>query len=244
MRAIGDNVHVLGCIEALQDETNLYIIMPYCKQGSLCRLIANRQGLPEDQARLMFRQILENLRYLRYHRICHRDLSPDNCLVYQGRIVFNDLARSFLLPPEASHVHHGTGGHGKPPYQPREVFFDHPYNAYVCDLWAAVVIFFNLLTGHVLYYTPIDRYFEYFIVREGLSSPWNDSAEMVSRDLIEYEMIQEVVEPQPSFVEIKSKCLELSPEALEIFGSVLRMASQERWDLDDVAGSRFMNPPI
>ena len=234
MQTMGDNVHVLGCIEALQDETYIYIIMPYCENYSLLRLIPGGEGLPEAQARYYFQQILENLKYLRDHRICHRDVSPDNCMVYRGRVVFSDLARSFQLPPEASHVY-GTNAHGKPPYQPPEVFLGLSYNAYGCDLWAAVVTFFNLLTGQMLYDVPFhtDIKFRYFILARGIArTPLN---ELINEILMELDETKRL-----PLTNITSKCLELSPEVLEVFDHVLKMAPNERWGLDDVASSSFM----
>ena len=253
MRAIGDNIHVLGCIEALQNETHIYVIMPYCNQVSLRSSFPENQDMSEDQtrlrqARLVFQQIVQNLMYLRHHRICHRDLSPGNCMMYRGRVVFNDLARSFQLPPEGWNVN-GTGSHGTIQFQPPEVYMNFPYNAYGCDLWAAVGILFMLWTGHVLYQIPEpeDLYYRYFIMARGISmEPWNELTEEVWPDILEAELVSEFCDqnPRPSFVEIKSSFLKLSPEAREIFANVLRLVSHERWGLDEVSGSRFLNPPI
>ena len=113
MQKYGDNIHVLGCIEALQDENFLYIVMPYCEQESLVELIPWKQGFREEHARNVFLQVLENIFYLRQHGICHRDLSPDNCMIYKGRVVFTDLAMSFRIPPTSSFIT-PLGGFGKP----------------------------------------------------------------------------------------------------------------------------------
>ena len=239
MQTIGqDNVHVLGCIEALQDETNLYIIMPYCEQGSLHKLVEERQGLSEDEARIWFLQILEHLRYLRDHHICHRDLSIDNCMIYQGRVVFSDLARSFRLPPNASYVH-GTNAHGKPAFQPPEVYLGLPYNAYGCDLWAAVIILFELLTGMKLYTWPEydDLNFRYFILARGLSRvAWNAVTEEMWIELDE-------IERRPLSL-IRDRHSGLSLAVREIFDCFLREDPQDRWDIDAVTTSSFMNPPM
>ena len=111
MQELGDNVHVLGYIEVLQDDENIYIVMPYCTKVSLEEILLpppenQEQELPKDQARvrLVFQQILENLTYLRRHGICRRDLSIDSCMIYRGRAVFIDFADSVPLPPEGSDV--------------------------------------------------------------------------------------------------------------------------------------------
>lgn len=236
MKTIGDNIHVLSCIEALQDEHNLFIIMPFCEEESLVSFIPWKQGFPEARARLIFGQILENLMYLRNHGICHRDLSPDNCMVYKGRVVFNDFARSFRLPPESSQVY-GMGAHGKPAYQPPEVYIDRPFDAYGCDLWASVVTLFNLLTGEFLYRTPIpsDIQFRYFVLARGISrTPMNELTIEILQDLEGAE--------QMSLWKVASKCLQLSPEVIEVLDQVLRISPQERWNVDSVATSNFMNP--
>jgi serine/threonine protein kinase len=237
MQTIGqDNIHVLGCIEALQDETNLYIIMPYCEKGSLYSFISGMQGLTEDQARILFRQILNNLRYLRDHHICHRDLSLGNCMIYQGRVVFSDLARSFQLPRNALHVH-GTGAHGSYAYQPPDVFLGEPYNAYDCDLWAAVIILFNLLTGMNLYYWPFsdeDILFEYFICAGGLSmNPVNRETLNLWGNLS--------LTQHHELTPIIGRHSAMSQDVKKIFDGVLRMDPQRRWNLDDVSASPFVN---
>jgi serine/threonine protein kinase len=260
MQTIGhDNVHVLGCIEALEDENCIYIVMPSCERGRPLDVFP--QEVPEDhevhhvfrqilenlrflrgflphRERLYFQQMIENLRYLRDHRICHRNLSPSNCRVYRGRIVFGGFSRSFQLPPDATHVH-GTNTHGNPAYQPPEVFFGEPYNAYGCDLWAAVVILFEVLTGMNLYHWPRadDLNFRFFIMEGGLFRTPND--------LIELDVWRTLhATQQQEFTRIITRYVGLSPDVREIFEHVLRMDPQERWDLDAVAASAYLNPPM
>jgi len=62
MLASGDNIHVLGCIEALRDENTLYIVMPYCENGSLHDLPDTIMS--EEEALSKFSQILDCLLYL------------------------------------------------------------------------------------------------------------------------------------------------------------------------------------
>jgi serine/threonine protein kinase len=262
MQTIGDNVHVLGCIEALEDENCIYLVMPYCDRGHPLTIDFIPQEVPEDhevhhvfrqilenlrylrgslqhRERLYFQQIIENLRYLRDHRICHGHLVPNSCRVYRGRIVFCGFSRSFRLPPDALLVHGRTTPHGNPEYQPPEVFSGEPYNAYGCDLWAAVVILFEMLTGEKLYHWPSheDLIFRFFIMARGLSRrPIIDVAQQMLREMNETQ--------QQELARIITIYVGLSPDVREIFEHVLRMDPQERWDLDAVAASAYLNPPI
>jgi serine/threonine protein kinase len=236
MQTIGDNKHVLGCIEGLRDQKYMYIIMPFCHEESLVEWIPWKQGLPENQAREFFLQILENIMYLRSHGICHRDLSPDNCLVYNGRVVLTDLAMSFRIPPSGFVV--PLGSFGKPAYLPPEVFFCLPFDPYACDLWSLAVILFNLLTGEILYQHPApgNILFRYFILAGGLSNtPVNERT---------VELLMEVDDAERcSLQTIAEKCMGLSPDALTLLEGLLRVAPQKRWTTHEIRESAWIGDP-
>eukprot|EP00934_Nitzschia_sp_Nitz4_P008045 Nitzschia sp. Nitz4//scaffold36_size144017//37676//38815//NITZ4_003074-RA/size144017-processed-gene-0.35-mRNA-1//1//CDS//3329549420//8035//frame0 len=235
MQTIGDNIHVLSCIEALYDDTFMYIIMPYCEEESLVEWIPWSRGMAEPNARQRFQEILENLAYLRHHGICHRDLSPDNCMIYRGRVVFTDLAMSVRVPP-GTNLLTPLGGFGKPAYLPPEVFHNLPFDPFGCDLWSSVVILFNLLTGEVLYRMPhpSDLGFRYFILARGISrTPMNERTVEVLMDLEESE--------RTALWRIVAHCLNLSPEVTDILDGVLRVAMDERWTMEEVASSTWVN---
>lgn len=229
MQTLGDNEHVLGCTEALEDDTHLYIIMPYCNE-SLVDVIPwqSGSGLEEKQALFYFRQILKNIAYLRSKGICHRDLSPDNCLLYNGKVLLNDLAMSFRVPSEAELVA-ASSTFGKPAYLPPEVFLQYPYNAYGCDLWSASVILFNLLTGEILYEMPHynNLAFKYFILARGISS--NTLNEQLMEILMELDNREHM-----ALCRVAQVVMALNPTCMSLLDGVLRVAPRERWTVDQV----------
>jgi len=249
MQTIGDNIHVLKCIEALKDEENLYIVTPYCE-----RSLIDFPSLTETQALHVFSQILECLTYLRDHQICHRNLSPQSFLLYRGRVVLRGFTRSFQLPPWLSSVViPDTHIHGKPAFQPPEVFssslYGVPYDVYQCDLWAAGMTFVYLLTGEVLYDFPTktDLMFRCFILERGITGEINEGVQQCFHyaDLWEEENVNEADRNErlrhaahrrqarrlrPVFAIIQS----LSPEVREILDYLLKVAPDERWNLDMV----------
>lgn len=244
MQRYGDNVHVLGCVEALVDEANdfLYIITPRC-ECNLVDWIPWGQGMQEDASRTIFAQLLEDVQYLQDQGLCHRDLSPDNCMIYQGRVVLNDLAKSFLVPYAASDENSGqlmtpAKPHGKPPYLPPELVFGYPYNAYACDVWAATIILFNLLTGEILCKLPLpsDIHFRYFVMAGGVSrTPQNERT---------VEILMSLDEPERNTLwAVAQKCLNMSEPALELFENSLRLAAFARWSLRQLKQSPWVNGP-
>jgi serine/threonine protein kinase len=231
MHGLGDNYHVLGTIEALQDDQFLYIIMPYCQQESLVERIPWNIGIQEREARQLFRNILENIFYLHQRGICHRDLSPDNCMLLDGRVVFTDLAMSIRIPPDNSVVS-GRGGFGKAAYLPPEVCLNYPFDAISCDLWGAAVILFNLVTGLVAWTEPMpgNLCFRFLVLARGLArSPINERA-------------VEILMNDPSSVlrEVAQKCLDLSPELVDLLSGVLQVSYPERWNLNQVVNCAWV----
>jgi serine/threonine protein kinase len=238
MQTIGDNHHILGCIEALQDEQFLYIITPWCEGGSLLNHIplAPGQLLVDEQARILFEQILEDLDCMhRVHGICHRDLKPANFLVSgTGRVLISDLAMSFIMPP-GGFVNH-IGQFGTPPYMVPEIALSSPFNGPKCDYWACVITLYNLVTGLPFLYRlprPDDILFRYCIMARGLSRN--------SRN----ELVQEVLQGanQEEFVMLSTIALHINgmrEDLLELFEKSLALNPDQRWGSEHASQSRWM----
>jgi serine/threonine protein kinase len=192
-QTLGDNQHVLQFVDVLEDEFSLYMIS---RQGLTLRdaiLWGPDGGMPgpSHRAPRVFSQILDVVQYLHRHDICHHDLSPDNFLFLpcEGSdvvdeedpdtpLVVYDLAMSLLMP-SADGVLRAAGFFGKRAYQPPEGIANVPYDGRAFDLWSCVLILYNMLTGFVLYRSPLraDVCFLYFILARGLGSvPDNDRA--------------------------------------------------------------------
>jgi serine/threonine protein kinase len=265
-----NNLNVLNWVEALEDDDEIYIVMPHCE--SLFSSIP-QGGFAEDQACRYMQQIIENLIYVHGLRICHADLSLDHCMVYGDRVVLGHFDHAFQLPPNATHVHRPTP-HGDPAYQPPEVWEGLvPYNAYGCDVWAAAVTLFNLLTGLPLYRVPTvkDICFKFFIWARALVASITVDSVVVWNELIAQRLEYLANEDLRSNFFTWARALafhdgidvlrglneneqqdllliwvRLHPWARPrvIFSGAFRMNPNERWDLNTVAASSFMNPPM
>jgi len=240
MQSMGDNVHVVGIIEALQDENYLYIITPWCEGGCLSDhvpLVPNEQYSVEDQARVLFQQILENLHYVnKLHGICHRDIKPQNFLVSRnGRVLIADLAMSFKMP-EGGQVK-DIGQFGTPPFMVPEIALSQPFDGTKCDFWAAMVSLYSLVTGlPYLYRTPRpdDILFRYCIMARGLS-----------RDRQNY-LVQEIMNEVDNDKEVhmlntvSQQITNMGVDLLEMFENSLSLNPEQRWGSEEAVQCRWM----
>jgi serine/threonine protein kinase len=214
MQLVGSrHPHVLGCMEAIFDGTNLNIVMRYCNGGDLFELLhetrnlavnadstspefslddtddAPTPGLPERQARYLFRQIMLGVHFLHDTAgICHRDLSPENIVIDHPtgaviidlgmclRVPYSGLPEPTTAPTTASieaAVDNSTGlarqrrlftrrtACGKLQYMSPEIYRSRDFDGAAVDVWTAGTILFCMVTGNRSYERPdrTDRLF-------------------------------------------------------------------------------------
>ena len=242
MQELGDNIHVLACVEALEDSDYLYIVTPYCREGSLAEGIRWGKGYPEAEAQALFKNILEILFYLERHGIFHHDLAPDNFLFLKGRLVLFDFAMSLRVPRQENgrrYLMPPQGVYGTLPCQPPELFFNKtPFDGIGADLWGASVTLYALLTGQVLYKMPhpTDISFSYFILHGGLRPGLNEKL---------VEILEEAFQPdrnhdKENLMTIAMANLSLSPDALELLLNLLAFNPANRWTLMQACDSAWV----
>jgi serine/threonine protein kinase len=180
MQELGDNRHVLECLDCLETDDFLFIVSPAaCFQGTLLDYIRrnNRHCLEEDQARTIFLQILDILDYFQQHNVCHHDFKPENLLfVEPDNLVAFDMATSLRIPTNRETGHRalitGQGKFGTDAYMSPEAYRgEEPFDGVALDLYAAGLILFKMLTGKNLFRQPdsdLDLCYRYFIVAENL----------------------------------------------------------------------------
>lgn len=172
LQLLGDyHKNIISNIDALQDNINLYCVLPYCSQGDLYgvvqREITGRGRLYERTGRYWFRKILRALHHLQLKGVCHRDLALENILVHGQELKLIDFGMALRVPysdPRQMRdmdwtvdvseggirrlmVAQGQGGkwdYMAPEIVSRETSFD----GFAIDLWATGVILYIMLIGH------------------------------------------------------------------------------------------------
>lgn len=73
--------NVLSLLEVIETNTRMYIITDLAANGDLLEYIRSHGALAEEQAREMFRQLVNGILYIHQNEIVHRDLKCENILL-------------------------------------------------------------------------------------------------------------------------------------------------------------------
>ena len=130
-------------LDSFETDKHIFIIMEYVC-GDLLGFIRKRGKLSESISKLIFKQLIEGLKYIHRKKIVHRDIKLDNILIdLTNTVKICDFGVSRKLSKgDVMHEHCGT-----PAYIAPEIFGNKGYEGYLCDVWSAGVTLYYMLSG-------------------------------------------------------------------------------------------------
>jgi len=130
-------------LDHFETDTHIFIVMEYVC-GDLLGFMKKRGKLSESVTKIIFKQLIEGLKYIHKKKVVHRDIKLDNILIdLTNTIKICDfgVSRKFEKD-ELMHEHCGT-----PAYIAPEIFENHGYKGTACDIWSAGVTLYYMLGG-------------------------------------------------------------------------------------------------
>ena len=129
--------------DSFETEKHIFIVMEYIC-GDLLGFIRKRGKLSESVTKVIFKQLIEGLKYIHRKKIVHRDIKLDNILIdLTNTVKICDFGVSKKLNKgDIMYDHCGT-----PAYIAPEIFKNHGYEGYSCDIWSAGVTLYYMLGG-------------------------------------------------------------------------------------------------
>ena len=131
-------------------EQQPYLIMPYIKNGSAFKYLADGQTIPEDECWKMLHDVAAGLAYLHEKTppLIHQDIKPDNIMIDdEGHYLITDFGisarvRSTIRGAQAQEQSGGTLAYMGP-----ERFSSNPKPIMASDVWSLGAMMYELMTG-------------------------------------------------------------------------------------------------
>lgn len=172
-----DHPNILRLYDYFEDKINVYLVLELCSGGELFDRIVEKKYYNENEARIIFRQIMKAIIHCHRQGVCHRDLKPENFIMiskndpYTLKLIDFGLSRTFdnrdddVLQQKNVNDNMIQGKRhtravlltkaGTPFYIAPEVLTGN-YNE-KCDVWSAGVILYILFCGYPPFYGETNR---------------------------------------------------------------------------------------
>eukprot|EP00526_Cylindrotheca_closterium_P021074 CAMPEP_0113614750 /NCGR_PEP_ID=MMETSP0017_2-20120614/7336_1 /TAXON_ID=2856 /ORGANISM="Cylindrotheca closterium" /LENGTH=213 /DNA_ID=CAMNT_0000523945 /DNA_START=106 /DNA_END=748 /DNA_ORIENTATION=+ /assembly_acc=CAM_ASM_000147 len=197
-----------------------------------------RLMLSEDEAKAVIRPLLHFLSKKHDKGFYVGDMATEDIFLYGGNIGGNIFdgrrVRAGILKKMRRIPKNGLVRVGETEdllsHLPPEIF--EGYDAKQLDIWVLVVLLFELLTGEKLYRipSPYDLSFQYFIWAGGLTNVTPNA-----QHLLQQPMLRDVAFLEETYVR------KMSPELKELFENTLCVEASQRWGVDQVLNSEWLN---
>lgn len=188
MTRLSGHPNVVDLKAVYEEEGYVHLVMELCAGGELFHRLEKQGRFSESEARVLFRHLMQVVRFCHDNGVVHRDLKPENILLStresSSQIKLADFGLATYINPGQSL--HGTVG--SPFYIAPEVLAG-GYNQ-AADVWSAGVILYILLSGKPPFWGKTKSRIFDAVRAAGLrfqSDPWNsvsDSAKELIRGML------------------------------------------------------------
>ena len=138
--------NVIRLVEVLDQPKQLSLVMEYAGSQSLWSYLKDLSGncVPEEEAKGLFRQIVQGVNFCHNQQISHRDIKLENVLLDENHNVkLIDFGFATCIP----HTKKMKLFLGTPCYMAPEIVDDKEYSGDKADVWALGILLYCLLVG-------------------------------------------------------------------------------------------------
>ena len=172
-----------------KEKQKLYILLDFCENNDLKRLLNKRKKLKEIEVIYYISQLIEALRYLHKKKIIHRDIKLENIFLTKNmELKLGDfgLAKKLTITGKVKEMG------GTPPYMAPEIIKGNDYSFGV-DVWAIGIIMYYLIIGKLPFKDKDEDRLKEKIIKAEIKYPEDAIISNVAKDLIRQIL---VVEPK------------------------------------------------
>lgn len=150
-----DHPNIIKIHDVIYTEDTIGIVMSNANGGELFDYVCKKRYLNEDEAGLLFNQLINAVDYLHKNGIVHRDLKLENVLLDKdGNILLTDFGFASWIKKSNGNANSNyfKTSCGSPCYAAPELVISGSYDGPTADIWSCGVILFAMLAG----YLPFD----------------------------------------------------------------------------------------
>ncbi|RIA92657.1 kinase-like domain-containing protein [Glomus cerebriforme] len=152
----------------------IYIILEYASRGDVLEYILNNGACDEVNTARMILQVLNGVDHMHQLNIVHRDIKPDNLLLFdKGLVKICDFGHCGILPKDKKKLK--GAGVGTLVYRSPELVLGLPHNEKT-DIWSIGVLTYMLLTNE----SPFEDDNEFEVTNRILKADYTLLADSVS----------------------------------------------------------------
>jgi serine/threonine-protein kinase len=146
--------HIVPLYDSGEMDGRLYYVMPYLGGESLRDRLQRERQLPLADALAIARQVASALEYAHARGVVHRDVKPENILLYEGEALVLDFGIARALSAAQATRITGTGlVVGTPEYMSPEQALDETIDAR-SDQYSLACVLYEMLAGEAPYAGP------------------------------------------------------------------------------------------
>ncbi len=136
--------NIVKLFELFETEDHYCLVMENIVGGNLLNAINKMNKIPENLAKIIFKQLIKTLQYIHSNGIVHRDIKPDNILLdLDNTIKICDFGVSKIIS-EGQLIRDSCG---TPAFVAPEILLDYPYDPFPTDIWSSGVVLYAMTTG-------------------------------------------------------------------------------------------------
>jgi tousled-like kinase len=198
------------------DSSSFCTVLEFCEGPDLAHYLRKHKKLPEKEAKLIIRQVINAIRYLHDlpDKVIHYDLKPQNILFHKGRVKITDFGLCKTTKEEVIEL--TSQGVGTYWYLPPECF-ETDKKAVISpkvDVWSIGVIYYEMIFGEKPFGNQMSQM---RILNEGI---------MLKANSVNFPQTQKGL---------------VSNESKDFIKDCLRFAAEERMDIKATATHRLFD---
>jgi len=138
--------NICGVIGQLETDTNIFLVMEYASNGDLLDRLNTEGPIEENEAKRIFLQVLQAVKYMHQKGIVHRDIKPENIFFdAKNQVLLGDFGFATRWSPlQSLEEYVGTLNYAAP-----EIVTHTPYTGPELDMWGLGALLLAMLTARI-----------------------------------------------------------------------------------------------